>query len=90
MKKILGLDPGIASVGWAVVQMAEKASEKSGILDAGVVTRNLTVRYHRLARSMNCTARALPYRLTWCADRHARHAVGCSTISNAVSSLLSS
>ena len=37
MKKILGLDPGIASVGWAVVQMAEKASEKSGILDAGVV-----------------------------------------------------
>ena len=37
MKKILGLDPGIASVGWAVVQTAEEASEKSGILDAGVV-----------------------------------------------------
>jgi len=37
MKKILGLDPGIASVGWAVVQTAEEAGEKSGILDAGVV-----------------------------------------------------
>lgn len=37
MKKILGLDPGVASVGWAVVQTAENDSEKSNILDAGMV-----------------------------------------------------
>ena len=36
-KRILGLDPGIASIGWAIVQQAENDSEKSAILDAGVV-----------------------------------------------------
>ena len=36
-KKILGLDPGIASIGWAVVQQADSEEEKSAILDAGVV-----------------------------------------------------
>lgn len=31
MKKILGLDVGVASIGWAVVHEAENESEKSSI-----------------------------------------------------------
>lgn len=36
MKKVLGLDLGVASVGWAIVNQAENASEKSSIVKAGV------------------------------------------------------
>lgn len=36
MKKILGLDLGIASVGWAFVQEAENESEQSKIIKSGV------------------------------------------------------
>jgi len=36
MKKILGLDLGTASIGWAVVNEAENKNEKSEILKLGV------------------------------------------------------
>jgi len=36
MKKILGLDLGTNSIGWAVVNEAEKNEEKSSILKLGV------------------------------------------------------
>ena len=36
MKRILGLDLGTSSVGWAVVDQAEKESEKSRIIKMGV------------------------------------------------------
>ena len=36
MKKVLGLDLGVASVGWAIVNQAENDSEKSSIVKAGV------------------------------------------------------
>lgn len=36
MKKILGLDLGVASIGWAIVEQAEAEQEKSSIIDAGV------------------------------------------------------
>lgn len=35
MKKILGLDLGTTSVGWAIVNVAEKSDEKSAILGCG-------------------------------------------------------
>ena len=38
MKKILGLDLGTNSIGWAVVNEAEKADEKSSIVKLGVRT----------------------------------------------------
>ena len=38
MKKILGLDLGTNSIGWAVVNEAEKADEKSSIFKIGVRT----------------------------------------------------
>lgn len=38
MKKILGLDLGTNSIGWAVVNEAEKAGEKSSIVKLGVRT----------------------------------------------------
>ena len=37
MKFILGLDPGIASIGWALILEAENDNEKSRIIDANVV-----------------------------------------------------
>ena len=37
MKYILGLDPGIASIGWALIQEAENADEKSRIIASNVV-----------------------------------------------------
>ena len=36
MKKILGLDLGTASIGWAMVNQAENNNEKSSIISAGV------------------------------------------------------
>lgn len=35
MKKILGLDLGTASIGWALVNEAETAEEKSSIVKVG-------------------------------------------------------
>lgn len=43
MKKILGLDLGTNSIGWAVVNEAEKAHEKSSIVKVGVRVNPLTV-----------------------------------------------
>lgn len=37
MKYILGLDPGIASIGWALILEAENDSEESKIIDSNVV-----------------------------------------------------
>lgn len=36
MKKVLGLDLGVASIGWAIVNQAENDAEKSSIVKAGV------------------------------------------------------
>lgn len=36
MKKVLGLDLGVASIGWALVNQAENNNEKSSIIKAGV------------------------------------------------------
>ena len=43
MKRILGLDLGTTSIGWAVVDEAEKESEKSAIVKLGVRVNPLTV-----------------------------------------------
>lgn len=43
MKKILGLDLGTNSIGWAVVNEAENATEKSSIVKLGVRANPLTV-----------------------------------------------
>ena len=43
MKKILGLDLGTSSIGWAVVNQAEKENEKSNIIKLGVRVNPLTV-----------------------------------------------
>lgn len=43
MKKILGLDLGTNSIGWAVVNEAEKVGEKSSIVKLGVRVNPLTV-----------------------------------------------
>lgn len=43
MKKILGLDLGTNSIGWAVVNEAETANEKSSIVKLGVRVNPLTV-----------------------------------------------
>lgn len=43
MKKILGLDLGTNSIGWAVVNEAENAKEKSSIVKLGVRVNPLTV-----------------------------------------------
>src|SRR5574344_1417834 len=43
MKKILGLDLGTNSIGWAVVNEAEKGGEKSSIVKLGVRVNPLTV-----------------------------------------------
>lgn len=43
MKKILGLDLGTNSIGWAVVNEAEKEGEKSSIVKLGVRVNPLTV-----------------------------------------------
>jgi CRISPR-associated endonuclease Csn1 len=43
MKKILGLDLGTNSIGWAVVNEAEKAGEQSSIVKLGVRVNLLTV-----------------------------------------------
>ena len=43
MKKILGLDLGTASIGWAVVNEAENAGEESSIVQLGVRVNPLTV-----------------------------------------------
>lgn len=42
MKKILGLDLGVASIGWALVNEAEKEDERSSILKLGVRVIPLT------------------------------------------------
>lgn len=42
MKKVLGLDLGSTSIGWAVVEQAERESEKSSIVGAGVRVNPLT------------------------------------------------
>lgn len=36
MKRILGLDPGVASIGWALVNEAESEDEKSSIIRLGI------------------------------------------------------
>ncbi len=43
MKKILGLDLGTTSIGWALVNEAETAGEKSSIIKLGVRVNPLTV-----------------------------------------------
>lgn len=43
MKKILGLDLGTASIGWALVNEAENVGEKSSIIKLGVRVNPLTV-----------------------------------------------
>ena len=43
MKKILGLDLGTTSIGWAVVNEAENQDEKSSIIKLGVRVVPLTV-----------------------------------------------
>jgi CRISPR-associated endonuclease Csn1 len=43
MKKVLGLDLGTASIGWALVNEAENESEKSNIIKLGVRVNPLTV-----------------------------------------------
>lgn len=43
MKKILGLDLGTSSIGWALVNEAEKENEKSSIIKLGVRVNPLTV-----------------------------------------------
>lgn len=43
MKKILGLDLGTNSIGWAVVKEAETADEHSSIVKLGVRVNPLTV-----------------------------------------------
>ena len=43
MKKILGLDLGTNSIGWAVVNEAENANEKTSIIKLGVRVNPLTV-----------------------------------------------
>ena len=43
MKKILGLDLGIGSIGWALVNEAEESGERSSILGMGVRVNPLTV-----------------------------------------------
>ena len=35
MKKVLGLDLGTTSIGWAMVEIAEKDNEKTSILGCG-------------------------------------------------------
>jgi CRISPR-associated endonuclease Csn1 len=42
MKKVLGLDLGTASIGWALVNQAESNEEKSSIIKAGVRVNPLT------------------------------------------------
>jgi CRISPR-associated endonuclease Csn1 len=42
MKKIIGLDLGTTSIGWAVVNEAENANEKSSIIKTGVRVIPLT------------------------------------------------
>jgi hypothetical protein len=43
MKKILGLDLGTNSIGWALVNEAENSEEKSSIVQLGVRVNPLTV-----------------------------------------------
>ena len=43
MKKILGLDLGVGSIGWALVNEAENEQEHSSIVDMGVRVNPLTV-----------------------------------------------
>ena len=43
MKKILGLDLGTTSIGWALVNEAENEEEKSSIIKLGVRVNPLTV-----------------------------------------------
>ena len=43
MKKVLGLDLGTSSIGWAVVNQAENEKEKSSIVKLGVRVNPLTV-----------------------------------------------
>lgn len=43
MKKILGLDLGTSSIGWAIVKQAENDNEKSSIVKLGVRVNPLTV-----------------------------------------------
>lgn len=43
MKKILGLDLGVSSIGWALVNEAEESNESSSIIKLGVRVNPLTV-----------------------------------------------
>lgn len=43
MKRIIGLDLGVASMGWAVVDEAQNSNETSSIIDLGVRVNPLTV-----------------------------------------------
>lgn len=42
MKKVLGLDLGTTSIGWAIVNQSENENEQSSIIDAGVRINPLT------------------------------------------------
>ena len=43
MKRVLGLDLGTTSIGWALVEEAENEQEKSSIIKLGVRVNPLTV-----------------------------------------------
>jgi len=47
MKKILGLDLGVSSIGWALVNEAENEEEKSSIIKIGVRVNPLTINEHQ-------------------------------------------
>ena len=47
MKKVLGIDLGTTSIGWALVNQAENSEETSSIIKAGVRVNPLTVEIGR-------------------------------------------
>ena len=72
MKYILGLDPGIASIGWALILEAENADEKSRIIASNVVKvdfDNFTFINGKGkisdGNAIKITRRVTPFRLTW-------------------------
>ena len=53
MKKILGLDLGTNSIGWAYVKQAQNDSEKSEIVELGVRVNPLTVDKRQILKKVN-------------------------------------
>ena len=52
MKKILGLDLGTNSIGWALVNEAENSEEKSSIIKLGVRVNPLTVMNNKILKKV--------------------------------------